>query len=316
MYADGALKRVVAESLQKKSEGLPAGSLLMRYQSPSGGKTDTKSLAEVQRYISEGVPKEIGFPFQTFVNSFSIRSSEVVPEDPSKVDAGRNRQLTIMSMSGLEKSTELTQGRWFVNSEGDGTVFEAVMFEEAMYRNDIHIGDVFEYPIYGGLDLTLKVKVVGAVKPLDDTSSYWYQGMEGLLNTFQISDAAFNKVLLEKNKIPLHNASWYYAFDLSEIKTSQLTPLGRTLERLNIELYQRLKDTRVEISFASTLTEFKKQSLQLQTLLFTLAAPMLAMVFYFIAMNARQSLDKQRSDIAVLRSRGSSTRQIIWIYLL
>ncbi|NIK75834.1 putative ABC transport system permease protein [Paenibacillus castaneae] len=316
MYADGALKRVVAESLQQKSAGLPAGSLLMRYQSPAGGKTDISALSELKRYIADDVPKEIGFPFDTFVNSNSIRSAEVVPEDSTKVDAGRNRQLTIMSMSGMDTSTELVQGRWFINAEGDSELIEAVMFEEAMYRNDIHIGDVFEYPIYGGLDLTLKVKVVGAVKPLNETSSYWYQGMEGLLNTFQISETAFNKVLLEKKKIPLHNASWYYAFNLSEIQTSQLSPLGRTLERLNIELYQRLKDTRVEISFASTLTEFKKQSLQLQTLLFTLAAPMLAMVFFFIAMNARQSLDKQRSDIAVLRSRGSSTRQIIWIYLI
>src|SRR5690606_2092618 len=50
--------------------------------------------------------------------------------------------------------------------------------------------------------------------------------------------------------------------------------------------------------------------------LFTLAAPMIAMVFYFIAMNAKQSLEKQRSDIAVLRSRGAGTRQIIWIYVL
>lgn len=316
MYADGALKRVVAESLQQKSAGLPAGSLLMRYQSPAGGKTDISALSELKRYIANDVPKEIGFPFDTFVNSNSIRSAEVVPEDSTKVDAGRNRQLTIMSMSGLDTSTELVQGRWFINAEGDSELIEAVMFEEAMYRNDIHIGDVFEYPIYGGLDLTLKVKVVGAVKPLNETSSYWYQGMEGLLNTFQISETAFNKVLLEKKKIPLHNASWYYAFNLSEIQTSQLSPLGRTLDRLNIELYQRLKDTRVEISFASTLTEFKKQSLQLQTLLFTLAAPMLAMVFFFIAMNARQSLDKQRSDIAVLRSRGSSTKQIIWIYLI
>ncbi|MGO4697437.1 ABC transporter permease [Paenibacillus sp. 2TAB26] len=316
MYADGALKRVVAESLQQKSTGLPAGSLLMRYQSPAGGKTDLAALSELEKYIKDGIPKEIGFPFGTYVNSYSIRGAEVVPEDSSKVDAGRNRQLTIMNLSELEKNTELTQGKWFSNTEGDGDILEAVMFEEAMYRNDVHIGDVFEYPIYGGLDLTLRVKIVGAVKPLTDTSSYWYQGMESLLNTFQISKAAFEKTLLANKKIPLHNASWYYAFDLSEIKTSQLTPLSKTLERLNIELYQRLKDTRVEISFASTLTEFKKQSLQLQTLLFTLAAPMLAMVFFFIAMNARQSLDKQRSDIAVLRSRGAGTRQIIWIYLL
>lgn len=69
-----------------------------------------------------------------------------------------------------------------------------------MYRNDVHIGDVFEYPIYGGLDLTLRVKIVGAVKPLTDTSSYWYQGMESLLNTFQISKAAFEKTLLANKK--------------------------------------------------------------------------------------------------------------------
>ncbi|WP_146200351.1 FtsX-like permease family protein, partial [Paenibacillus agaridevorans] len=316
MYADGALKRVVAQSLQEKSTGMPAGSLLMRFQSTPGEKTDLTALAELERYIKEEVPQSIGFTYDTYQKTYSIRSSDVVPEDPSKVDAGRNRQLSLMTMSGLAEHGEIAQGKWFDEGAGDGEIIEAVMMEEAMYRNDIHIGDIFEYPVYGGLNLTLRVKVVGAFNPVDAANPYWYQGLEGLLGSLQVSEAVFQKVLLEKFGIPLHNGGWYYAFDLSEVKTSQLSPLGRTLERLNIELYQRMKDTRVEISFASTLTEFRKQSLQLQTLLFTLAAPMIAMVFYFIAMNARQSLDKQRSDIAVLRSRGAGTRQIIWIYLL
>lgn len=88
------------------------------------------------------------------------------------------------------------------------------------------------------------------------------------------------------------------------------------LERLDIDLYQRLKDTKVDITFGDLLKQFRSQSLQLQTMLFTLAAPMIAMVFYFIAMNARQSLQKQESDIAVLRSRGASARQIFSLYLL
>ncbi|MGG4141738.1 ABC transporter permease [Paenibacillus algorifonticola] len=316
MYADGALKRVVAASLKEKSTGLPAGSLLMRYQSPGGQTTDLSALTEVDRYIKEDVPNEIGFAYQNFVRSLSLRGADVVPEDPTKVDASRTRQMTLMSMTELEGKTEIMQGRWFTDKVDKDGVMEAVMLEEAMYRNDIHIGDVFEYPIYSGLNLTLRVKIVGAVKPLNDTDPYWYQGLEGLMNTLQIHENVFLKTLLEQQKIPLNNASWYYAFDLSQVQTSQLSPLGRTLDRLNIELYQRLTDTKVEISFADTLIEFKRQSLQLQTLLFTLAAPMLAMVFYFIAMNARQSLDKQRSDIAVLRSRGAGTRQIIWIYLL
>lgn len=63
MYADGALKRVVAQTLQDNSEGLPAGSLLMSYQAPGGAKTDTRGLDEVNRYIREDVPRDVGFPF-------------------------------------------------------------------------------------------------------------------------------------------------------------------------------------------------------------------------------------------------------------
>ncbi|REK76279.1 ABC transporter permease [Paenibacillus paeoniae] len=316
MYADGALKRVVAESLNEKSEGMPAGSLLIRYQSTPGQATDLGALSTLDEYIKNEVPKDISFTYSTFMKNYSIRSADVVPEDPTKVDAGRNRQLTLMSLSELKDHTEIVQGRWFENGSGKSDLIEAVMLEEAMFRNDVHIGDIFEYPIYGGLNLRLRVQIVGAVNPTNASEEYWYQGFDSLFSTLQVSEETFQKVLMEQNKVPLHNAGWYYSFDLSEVKTSQLSPLGRTLNRLDIELYQRLKDTRVEISFASTLTEFKKQSLQLQTLLFTLAAPMIAMVFFFIAMNARQSLDKQRSDIAVLRSRGAGTRQIIWIYLL
>ncbi|GIQ64185.1 hypothetical protein PACILC2_27530 [Paenibacillus cisolokensis] len=316
MYADGALKRVVAESLKQKSTGLPAGSLLMRYQSQGGAKTDAAALDEVDRYIQEDVPGMIGFPDQTFVRSYSIRGTEIIPEDSSKIDASRVRQATLMAMSGLKDKVELTQGRWFSDTESEDGLIEVVMMEEAMYRNDVHIGDIYEYPVFGGLDLTLRVQVVGAFKPLSDTDPFWYQGMEGLMNTLQVSESVFVDGLLGSRGIPVANANWFYVFDLREIKTSQISPLRQTLERLNVELYQRLQNTKVEISFASTLDEFRKMSLQLQTMLFTLAAPMIAMVFFFIAMNARQALDKQRSDIAVLRSRGAGTKQIIWIYTL
>ncbi|QHT60385.1 FtsX-like permease family protein [Paenibacillus lycopersici] len=315
MYADGALKRVVAQTLKDESGGLPAGSLLMRYQE-SSGKTDLNGLNEVETYIRDKVPSLIGFPFTTYSQSLAIRSGELTPVDPSKVDASRARTMAIGTMDGLDKKAELTQGRWFADAVGDDDTVEAVMMEEAMYRSDIHIGDVFEYPIFGGLNITLHVKIVGAYKPLKDTDPFWYQGMESLMNSLTIGDKAFHQGLLKDRGIPVHNASWYYAFDLKDIKTSQLASLSSTLERLNIDLFQRLKETRVDISFAKLLGEFKKQSLQLQMLLFTLAAPMLAMVFYFIAMNARQSLDKQRNDIAVFRSRGAGTRQIIGIYLL
>ncbi|WP_178023087.1 FtsX-like permease family protein [uncultured Paenibacillus sp.] len=314
MYSDGSLKRVVATTLKAESEGLPAGSLIMSYQAPGGAKTDSGALAAVNQYIVDEVPAKIGFPYDAYVNTRSIRSTEVFPEDPTKVDASRTRTMSIVSMSGLQDHVSISGGQLF-SAQADGDTLEALMLEEAMYRQDLHVGDVMEYPVYSGVDVTLKVKIVGTFQPANDNDPYWYQGFEGMMNNFYVPDQVFNEDLLKRLSIPLHNSSWYYAFDLGEIKTSQLSPLSDTLDRLNVELYQKLKDTKVDVSFGSLLNDFRKQSLQMQTLLFTLAAPMIAMVFYYIVMNARQALDKQQSDIAVLRSRGASTKQIILIYL-
>lgn len=314
MYSDGALKRVVSNTLKEQSEGLPAGSLLMSYQATGGKKTDLAGIEAVNKYIVEDIPGEINFPFNAYVNNRALRSAEVYPLDPSKVDASRNRTMSINSMSGLQDHISVTGGN-LASDSSDGKVVEALMLEEAMYRQDLHVGDVMEYPI-SGTNVTLQVKIAGIFQPKDGTEPYWYQGFEGMMNSFYVSEKVFNDVLMKQLSLPIHNSSWYYAFDLREIKTSQLSPLSSTLDRLNVELYQKLKDTKVDLSFGDLLNDFRKQSLQMQTLLFTLAAPMIAMVFYYIVMNARQSLDKQQSDIAVLRSRGASTKQIIFIYLL
>ncbi|SDC76372.1 putative ABC transport system permease protein [Paenibacillus sp. UNCCL117] len=316
MYSDGALKRVVGKTLEEKSDGLPAGSVMIRYQASGSDRADLNDLKAVDAYIQTELPKEITFPHEAYVRTYSIRGSQISPVDPTKVDAAKRRQLTLMAQSGLKERVELTQGSWFSEQPQDGTI-EVVMFEEGLYRGDMRIGDTFNYPISGGLGIApIKIKIVGAYKPLDDSNPYWYQGLEGLLTSAFMSEAGFQDYLLTNKKIPLNLGNWYYAFDLREIQTSQLSGLEKKLDRLGMTLFQLLKNTRVDISFIPLLQEFKVQSVQLQIMLFTLAAPMIAMVFYYIVMNARQSLDRQRTVIAVIRSRGGSTGQIIWIYLL
>ncbi|HEY4390705.1 MAG TPA: ABC transporter permease, partial [Paenibacillus sp.] len=108
MYSDGALKRVVSNTLKEQSEGLPAGSLIMSYQAAGGAKTDLAGLEAVNKYIAEDIPGEINFPFQAYVNARSLRSAEVYPQDPTKVDASRTRTMSINSMSGLQDHISVT----------------------------------------------------------------------------------------------------------------------------------------------------------------------------------------------------------------
>ncbi len=318
MYADGSLKRVVSTSLQEHNQGFPAGSLLIRYQAVGSDRPDLQSLTELDQFIQQELPERIGFPFHSFVRSLSLRGTTVSPVDPEKVDASRRRQMTLMTMSGLQDHTELLQGRLYSDRPAEDGAIEAIVMEESLFRNGFRVGDEFTYPVRGG-GAPLTIRVVGAFEPLPGETAhdtYWYQGVEGLVNTFFVHEDVFEKVLLNERNLPLDLGNWYYHFDLREIQTSQLAPLARTLNRLDIELYQILRDTRVDVSFVKMLDEFRKQSVQLQSLLFMLAIPMIAMVFYYIVMNSRQALERQKNDIAVLRSRGASNRQIFSIYLL
>lgn len=314
MYSDGALKRVVSSSLQEESDGFPAGSLLMRYQATGSDRADLEAFADVKRFIEEDVPNRIGFDYAAYVQQLSIRGAQLSVVDPETVDPSKRRQMTLASMSDFAEHAELTNGTLPSPTVQDG-VIEAVVLEDGAFRNFFRVGDSFRYPAFGS-NVPLTVKVVGTYVPKDDTNPYWYQGLEGLVNTLIVDESLMMNELLTQRNLPLNLATWYYAFDLRDIQTSDLAPLSSTLSRLDIELYQHLKDTQVDISFQRMLQDFRSSSLQLQLLLFTLAAPMIAMVFYYIAMNSKQALDRQKSDIAVLRSRGAGTRQIIWMYIL
>lgn len=318
MYADGALKRVIASSLQEENQGWPAGALLIRYQSIGSERPDVEDVKELDSFIENRVSESIGFPYYDYVRTYSIRTANVSPENPELVDASISRRMSVASQSGLEDHIELVNGKMYSDTVQDGYI-EAIVLEDSMYRNYYRVGDVFKYAVPGGSGVTLRIKVVGAFQPKADPTvnhRYWYQGLEGSVNTFFVSEKVFMEELLVNKKIPLDIGNWYYNFNLSDIRASQLGPLASTLDRLDIELFQILKNTRIDISFRDMLDDFRRQSLQLQTLLFTLAAPMIAMVFYYIAMNSRQSLERQKSDVAVLRSRGASTRQIFFVYLL
>lgn len=158
-----------------------------------GTKTDIGGLKAVDEYIVNEVPKEIGFPHETYVNTRSIRSTEVYPVDPTKVDASRTRTMTLSSMSGLQDHIELSGGKMF-SEKASGDTIEALMLEEAMYRQDLHVGDVMEYPVSGGSGITLKVKIVGAFQPKNESDPYWYQGFEGMMNSFYLLTKCLMKI--------------------------------------------------------------------------------------------------------------------------
>jgi putative ABC transport system permease protein len=318
MYADGTLKRLVAKSLAERTQGLPAGSLYMNYQASGSGGTDLDGLAEADRWISEQLPGRIGFPVMASSSRLALKPSVIRSADAEGGASSRLVRMQLAAQSGIPEHIELVEGRMPRDGMADGIV-EALVLNEAMARNGWKVGDGFYYDAKDGDGKTkrITVRIAGTYRLKDEADLRWaIDGKEKLAETLLVSRKTLTDSLLAESGLVLDSAGWFYAFDLQNIRIGDLAPIIGELKRLEITLHRMLANTKVNLSFLDMLYDFERQSMLLQAMLFALAAPVLAMVLYDIVLNARQSLDRQRGEIAVLHSRGASPRQIAALYAI
>ncbi|MCM3631274.1 ABC transporter permease [Paenibacillus glycanilyticus] len=316
MYADGTLKRVVAKSLQEETEGLPAASLYMKYQSDGSKDADWSGLGELDKWIREALPEHIGFPVEAYSSRISLPSSTIRSSRSEQGTASRLVRMELASQSGIPDAVELTEGKLPGDGVRDGAI-EVLVLSDSMERYGWHIGDTFSYDAKNadGKTKRLTLRIAGSYKLKNDADLSWaIDGKDKLADTLWVSGKTMSETLLGENRLMPGDGGWYYAFDLQNIRIRDLAPLIGELGRLDITLHGMLAGTKVNLSFTGMLHEFQKQSLLLLAMLFALAAPVLAMVLYFITLNAQQALERQRSDIAVLQSRGASPGQITALY--
>jgi putative ABC transport system permease protein len=318
MYADGTLKRLVATTLQEQAIGLPPASLYLKYQSDASGEPDLDGLETANRWIADTLPARIGFPVVGSSFRLNLAAAAVRPADADRGGSSRLVRMELASQSGMPERIELTGGRWPRDGVTDG-VLEAAVLDETMSRYGWHIGDSFHYDAKDedGKTQRLTLRIAGSYKLKDEADLSWaIDGKEKLAETFLVTERTMVDALLRQHRLRLESAGWFYAFDVQNIRVSDLSRVIGELERLEIRLHGMLENTKVNLTFENLLRELERQSARLQAMLFALAMPVLAMVLYFITLNARLSLIRQRSDIAVLQSRGASPRQITMLYTI
>lgn len=315
VYTEHALTRTMSSALSEGGTTAPPGSLLVRYQAGRGTHTELEELGSWNEYMMTTFPGRIGYPLGHSVVHYALTQSQLRPSDPEQAD-NRRRQLTMTSQTGMEEQVELIDGRMYKTHTGEGPI-EAIVPEEAFHRNFLEVGGTYSYtvPTVSGSE-QVEVAVVGVYRPKDGQSPYWYQGMAAMQGVLMVHPEVMELTIIDKLKGNLATANWYGLYELSDLRRGDLARLEGQMERLVQELFRMHRELKVDISFLDLIAKFRSADAKLQALLVTLAVPMLALCVYFIHMNAKQSLDWQRNDIAILRSRGYRMRLVYGLFML
>jgi len=320
IYSEGILSRMLKKDLERWQEvsGQYPGAI---YSTMSFTDKPERFNGMFERYDTfiktEGAPS-FQLPIQELVNDMSSTSLRMKrADDPEEITDRNSQAVTIKSFSGLEKHIKLKDGRMPSPAPVDG-VYEVLVTERALVQFKTVLDTVFL--IHSDkMPAPLKFKPVGVFEKLEDDDPYFRYGNLSDMSTSLILPFETGKQLLLGNQsLPITSAGWYVVMDYTKMEFRHVSAYLDTHEGMrqallrNVSLYQM----KVDAVAHDTIDYYLYRAANLNLLMWALNVPVLIMLAFYMFMVSNLIASRQKSEIAVLRSRGAARWQVIAAYFV
>ena len=308
--------------------------LLRHFDRDAAGELPTSSAVyeDADEFFGYYLPELVGLPELEQVSYLQTDVMPLLAFGQETRTALRRRDLSygiFFNMTGIMDNIEIIEGRaptTEVTTVPDGSggqmpMIETMMITDSLDNLGLFVGDqisvLFKDPDTEAETL-IGARVVGRWVPNDPKSSYWLYNVETAFDNggMYVERDTFLYELVDKYPGIFHEATWYSDFDADEIKASNYQQITGGLYTLRASTNNILPGTKLEVSPEDTFYQFDQKLFFLKLLLFILSAPIIAIVLYYISLSAGMVVDRQRNEIAILKSRGVGTWQIVGVYIL
>ena len=204
-------------------------------------------------------------------------------------------------------------------------LIEVAISSEAARAFNVSLGDIFDLHPFWRDDLPpVGVTVVGFVSPLDLQEEYWGRRTDHFFvptanwptYLFFTTEDTLREVLASHIADIDGRIETLAYFDLGAIDAADAEPLARRLRALNRAVVAGIERTRVQSELSAALDAFSQKEFFAQVPLLVMTLQIVAIVLYYLVMVAALLVDRQAGEVALLKSRGASTRHILGIYAL
>ena len=317
IYTDGVLQRMLTRDLENYQ--ITTGSFPGRYHASSNifsnfaQESRDKAFRVFDERITKNVTDDIGIPIITYTRNIAVEYLKATPEIQREEDP-MNRTVSLETLHGLEDHIEIVNGRMYSSEKKDG-IYEVIVNEETMRDLDLRLDEVYLIEDYvKRFDDSFKVKVVGIYTIKDSNDPYWFQALSVFNNCFMMDENLFVEEFLNKDLNIITKAQWYYAFDYHKIG---LNDIPRIMEAYN-KHNRWFSERRVELRMPaiSVLEKYYDREQQLKTTLWVVQVPVLMMLGFYLFMVSRLIIEQEKNEIAVMKSRGASSLQVFFGYLI
>lgn len=326
MYVEAANNKILAQELGAiGSAQHPAFSFLTIYSRLPGTTVLWTDVKAADAYINGSIPGIMGLPLRQ--SSLYVRSDyfSIYAADASGYDVDQRQALTRLQsgfLQNYESHVTLVEGRLPTPAVADQPI-EVLVSEAKANESGFRVGD--EFTLYRKEEVSEletiprfedKIRIVGIWKVTDPSELFWFLEPSAFESIILMPQESFASRIASDKPYAVIYSGWFQVYDGSRVEANNVGAIMGAIARTRSQIASILPRANFPISPAWALTRYL-ESVSLQTrVLLTFSIPLILMALGYVIFVTGLALRQQRLEIALLKSRGTSTRQVIFIYLV
>jgi putative ABC transport system permease protein len=315
VYTQGILGRLLRRDLQSYQErtGMYPGIATVH---GFLGATDKEDLAEsFDRYtelFQERVRAALRPEVQRTVFRLQQNTLRVRPVGEEEDDG---TAVLIASVTGFFDRVTPLVGRLPQELPDQPNVVEVAITQQMSAAGKVTVGR--EYEVYDRGEeraLPIRVRVVGVVTMSDPSDVYWSFRLSEYVSTAICHSRELREKLIAQTAPRFLEAQWGFVFDYQELGVADARPLVQFLNQTRYGARREGLDVRVPIG--RILEEYLRREAALKLTLWVLQVPLLLMLGFYLFMVSQILVEHERNEIAIIKSRGGTTGQVFFSYVI
>ena len=335
LYTDAANFKVLKENLSSAEEGRvrPPFAFMYRYIGAWHGPIDMEDFDPVNSYIQESLPETIGLPATSTARFVKSDNFSLFPVSDAAY-IGIRQPLGWVSLGfidGFQDHINVIEGSLPQAATGDTEVIDVMISQEFAEQTGLQPGEeyiVFRKPeakvAADGTTSTatsvkpiqLNVRISGIWVATNDSDPYWFYSPKSLATNLVVPEATFRSRIAPAMEGEIYAAIWYTVFDGESIRTDDVPDLVSRINYANSRVSSLLPNTVLDISPLEELEDYRYTIFVMTIVLYVFSVPILGLVLYFIGLISGLVVERQRGEIAILKSRGTGDFQVVGIYAM
>ncbi|MCI3919548.1 ABC transporter permease [Paenibacillus sp. TRM 82003] len=321
IYKDAALERMLVKELEQSYQRtlMYPGTLFV--SSSPGYRADNAEgqgafLASMDQYWEREVLSEPSLSLMSYTRERQTVAFRVDPADPTRMDPEIRRSTKLTSRTHLKEHARLVDGRWPAAAPVDG-VYEALVTDNTLTKFGMVLGAEL-VSNDSQISEPIRIVPVGVIAEADLNDPYWdYSRLSGLGTAMIVDEALFATEVLAAARAPIGVAKWEATFDYNAFTLDAAIRFASIVDGTKQYYDERLPyRSTLKMAAEPILSTYEEKETTLRSLLWSLNVPLYLLAAFYLYMVSGLLAERQRPEVAVLRSRGAGRAQIVALFAM